>query len=497
MNTNNLDSNTLSPPIVDGKPLAILVVDDDPGIQTSLRRILVRDGFYVDCCDNIAAALERLQSATYFAILLDLNLPGSDRDDLLPSIRRSAPQVAVIIITGHADLQSTISAIRHGVDDYLVKPIEPYSLRMRLGRLAELHRIRHELAQSESRFRAMVDHLPAGAVYVEDDRIYFNQAIERITGYNQTEIQTIDDWFRVLCTHDSEHRRHEYETARQLGFKTSCVVPIESKHRGRRFVELAGFRYDHHEVWLVTDITEHRVAQHKLVQNERLAAIGEMVTGLAHESQNALQRASGCLDLLELDLTNQQEHLGLVTRIRRALEDLRRLYEEVRNYAAPIVLELESIDVARLCQNVFDDLRSHDAASSLRFEVESNVPATIQADSHRLRQVLRNLFENASQASKKGDLLKVSIEHDKLNNDPAVAIRVIDEGHGMDTVTAQRLFEPFYTTKQKGTGLGLAISRRIVDTHGGKIMIENTGKNGTVIRVTLPLKCLASPEILA
>ncbi len=316
-------------------PLRVLVVDDDDAMRTSLRRVLTLDGYEVAMATSGAELLAVEGLDEYFAILLDRRLPDMDASELIEQLRTAAPHSAILIVTGHADMDSTIAAIRQGVDDYLIKPLEPETLRTRLGSLAELYRVRRELRESESRMRVLVEHLPAGAVYVEHGRLFSNRAVEAYTGYRSDEIGTVDDWFAVLCGERQAECRRHYEELREEGFSHTCLLPIRRKDGITRTLEIAGYRYDHHEVWLVIDATELQDAQRQVVQSERLAAIGQMVTGLAHESRNALQRARGCLDLLELDLVGKREQLDLTGRIRRSLSDLQRNYEEVRNYAAP------------------------------------------------------------------------------------------------------------------------------------------------------------------
>src|SRR5207244_7695212 len=97
---------------------------------------------------------------------------------------------------------------------------------------------------------------------------------------------------------------------------------------------------------IVRDITERRGIEDRLMQSERLAAIGQMVAGLAHESRNALQRSKACLELLALELAGQPEVLDLVARVQKAQDHLHHLYEEVRGYAAPIKLQTQLYDLA-------------------------------------------------------------------------------------------------------------------------------------------------------
>ncbi len=379
--------------------LSVLIVDDDEAMRRSVRRVLMLDGYSVEVAGSGREMLGREGLDQFFAILLDRKLPDGDAGKLIDQVRKLTPHSAILIVTGHADMDSTLAAIRQGVDDYLIKPVEPETLRSRLASLAELYRVRQELRESESRMRFLVENLPAGAVFVDHDDLFINRAVERLTGYAANEIGTVHDWFRVLCADRFDECLQKYRMMQAADFKDACLLPVVRKDGVRRELNIAAHRYDHHEVWLVTDVTELQDAERRLVQSERLAAIGQMVTGLAHESRNALQRARGCLDLLELDLEGQPEQLNLIARIRRALGDLQRNYEEVKQYAAPITLERTNVDLAEIIQSTFDDLCAEFDSKSATLSIRREGYRSVKVDTHRMGQLFRNVLENAIAAT--------------------------------------------------------------------------------------------------
>ncbi len=466
--------------------LRVLVVDDDLGMRNSIRRVLKIDGFQVDTAESGRELLARADLSIFFAILLDRKLPDGDASGLITELRTRAPNASVLIITGHVDIDSTLAAIRHGVDDYLIKPIEPEALRTRLKSLAELYRVRQELRLSESRMRFLVENLPAGAVYVDHHNLFFNRAVQELTGYQAADIGTVHDWFKVLCCDHFAECLEKYETVQKAGFPEACVMPIIRKDGVRRELKIAGHRYDHHEVWLVTDNTELLDAQRKLVQAERLAAIGQMVTGLAHESRNALQRARGCLDLLELDLEGQSEQLDLIFRIRRSLGDLQRNYEEVRQYAAPINLRRDNVLLADLVSSAFENVLCEHPGEKHRLILDQPDETSITCDAHRMTQVFRNVIENSVAARSSGATIHVSITDHSDQGNSLRRIELSDNGSGMTQETATRIFEPFFTTKQSGTGLGMPICQRIIDAHAARIQVTSVKDKGTKVTIDMP-----------
>lgn len=227
-------------------------------------------------------------------------------------------------------------------------------------------------------------------------------------------------------------------------------------------------------------------AMRRVQQSERLAAIGQMVAGLAHESRNALQRSHACLEALKLDIDDRPDALKQAERIQSALDRLHVLYEEVRNYAAPIKLDLEPTDVAALIRAVWSNLEARRTASSSRCElhVEQSRPCLVQADRHRLDQVLTNLIQNALDAGSPTGRVQCSIRYD--SQDRGCQIDIDDDGPGIPAEMRQQVFEPFFTTKTRGTGLGLAITKRIVEAHGGSIRVDQGPLGGARFTVVLP-----------
>ena len=233
---------------------------------------------------------------------------------------------------------------------------------------------------------------------------------------------------------------------------------------------------------------ELELAQEKLVQKERLAAIGQTVTGLAHESRNAFQRSHACLAELSLDLTDMPESLLLVTKVQKALDDLHRLLEEVRLYAAPIVLDIRECNLVALVRESWQQVteaRSTRAHPEFEVIVADGFPEVCRLDSDRIRQVLRNGFENAVQASANDGKILVELE---LASDQIaqLVLKISDTGPGVAEKDRESIFQPFFTTRTKGTGLGLAITRRILDAHDGSISVGTAKSGGAEFVIVLP-----------
>ncbi|HJT78317.1 MAG TPA: PAS domain S-box protein, partial [Gemmataceae bacterium] len=235
------------------------------------------------------------------------------------------------------------------------------------------------------------------------------------------------------------------------------------------------------------DVTELHEAQHQALRLERLAAIGQMAAGLAHESRNALQRGMACLERLRWTLQGQPAALDLVDRTRKAQDDLVRLYEDVREYAAPLRLDVRPCEVAGVWRQAWAELLAvNPERAAVLAEEGSPGDSRCPADGFRLKQVFLNLLENALAACADPVRVVIGCRPAELAGRPALEIRVRDNGPGFPPEQRASLFEPFHTTKTRGTGLGLAIAKRIVEAHGGQITAGDAPQGGAEIILTLP-----------
>jgi two-component system, LuxR family, sensor kinase FixL len=243
---------------------------------------------------------------------------------------------------------------------------------------------------------------------------------------------------------------------------------------------------EHKQVLFIgNDVTDLQEAQQRAVQAERLAAIGQMAAGLAHESRNCLQRSQACLAMLGFRLKDQPEALDLLERAQRAQDDLHRLYEEVREYAAPISLELRPCQLAEVWRQAWEDVgRLTKAKDVLLVEETTGVDLECMASRFHLTQVFRNLFDNALAAG--ASRVTVRCTPAELDGRAAIQIAVQDNGPGFAREERARAFEDFFTTKVHGTGLGLGICKRVIEAHGGRIVVGESTEPGALLLITLP-----------
>ena len=328
---------------------------------------------------------------------------------------------------------------------------------------------------------------PAGRI------VRTNPYWEELTGYQRDEIRG-KDWYTSFVPERDRPRRREIFAQTMAGTKSSRFVgPIVAKSGCERTIEWSSKALKDTTgrtlgvLSIGHDITELRAAQQRALQAERLAAIGEMMAVLSHESRNALHRGQVCLEMLALEVEDRPEALRLIARLQQAQDDLHTLYEDVRDYAAPIHLERRVCDLAEVWRAAWTHLAPlrEGREAVLREEIEGLDPHCA-VDPSRLEQVFRNLLENSLAACRDPVEIAIHCTPAEVDGHPALRVAVRDHGPGLGPEQRQRLFEPFFTTKTKGTGLGMAIAKRIVEAHGGRIAVGEDGGPGAEIILILP-----------
>jgi PAS domain S-box-containing protein len=476
--------------------LCVLVVDDDPDQRANLCDILELDGYHIETAGTVAEVSARRDWSDVDAVLLDRRLPDGTAEGLLPQLRRRAPHAAVLIITGYSDLQGAIAALRQGAADYILKPINPDALRASLARVAERRRLTQAKERSDTAFRALVEAAPCLILILRSDHTvaYFSPFAEETTGYRAAEVLGKNYLDTFLCPDCrpgvAENLRRALQGVPLRGYERRLLCRDGSQRWVLWNVQgLADYEGGPALLMVGVDITTLKHAQERTLQAERLAAIGQMMTGLAHESGNALARSQACLEMLVLEIHDRPEAMDLVARIQKAQDHLRQLYEEVRGYAAPLRLEREPCPLAAVWRQAWTNLAVlRQGRQAQLHEVCDGVDVRAAVDPFRLEQVFRNIFENALAACRDPVQITIACAETALERQPALRVAVGDNGPGLNPEQQRRIFEPFFTTKTKGTGLGMAIAKRIVEAHGGQIGVgpRSEGDPGAEIVITLP-----------
>ena len=327
-----------------------------------------------------------------------------------------------------------------------------------------------------------------------------NPFVHTVSGWSVYDIKD-RNWCEILIPPET---RSQAEDLLQLIFRwgtcSNQIIPFLTRSGELRTVAWSGKifldRSKTNVVLLVGhDVTDLLAAQRQVLQAERLAFLGQMMASLAHESRGFLQRAEACLERLTWRLEKQTENLDLVTRTQAALDELLRLQEDIRTFAAPMRLDHQSCHLGEVWRQAWEEVMSlHQSREAIRIEDTAGLDLWCEADPIRLRMVFRNIFDNALAACSDPVQVAISCQLTALADGEAMEISVRDNGPGLSPEEKRRIFEPFFTNKSQGSGLGMAIAYRIIQAHGGRIAVGEKPVPGAVIRITLPRQDHGTPS---
>jgi signal transduction histidine kinase len=248
------------------------------------------------------------------------------------------------------------------------------------------------------------------------------------------------------------------------------------------------------QIVTLVDATEAAAAERTLRRSESLAAVGQATTQVAHEIRNPLGSIRLGVSMLR-DSVSDPEALNTIELVERGIKHLNKLVVDVTQFSRQKELERSNVDLHESLERSIDLVTERIAEKNTTVEKEF-APRRIvgQWDPYQLRQVFVNVIANAVDASQENSEVRISTEllAPETNGDGQpprsyARITIADHGKGMDNVTRDRIFEPFFSTKKRGTGLGLAIVKQIVEQHGGRITVDSELGKGSQFRIDLPV----------
>jgi two-component system, NtrC family, sensor histidine kinase PilS len=231
------------------------------------------------------------------------------------------------------------------------------------------------------------------------------------------------------------------------------------------------------------DLTELKRLEQHARRTERMATVGQLAAGVAHEIRNPMASISGSIELLRQSPQTSDDDRTLMSIVQREVQRLNVLIGDLLDYANPRAKQTVDFDLASLVDETVQVARGDQNFSDIELTADVESPLPIHADPAKLRQVVWNLVRNAADAASSGGK-HVRVSARKVSE--GAQITVEDDGTGIPESLLGRMFDPFVTTKQKGTGLGLATCHAIVTEHGGRIDVETAVGKGTKMIVTIP-----------
>lgn len=309
----------------------------------------------------------------------------------------------------------------------------------------------------------------------------FNNAASKITGYRLEDVynRPIGAIFPEFATFDPEtldgiergeisYRKNEKEVL-SLGYSTSRVMDANNDNLG----VLIAFQ----------DLTAFKALEEQLKRADRLAAVGRLASGMAHEIRNPLASISGSVQLLLEDAKVNNEDRQLMRIVVKEADRLSMLLSDFLVFARPAPLKMEEVDIAALFDELIALLSASSPFQEMVIKTTYQKPSLMKVDPQKMQQVLWNLLINAGEAA--GAEGRIQIE---INNSQGKII-IEDTGSGIAEEDRDKLFEPFYTTKDRGTGLGLANVYANIEAHQGRVYVEPGSLGGARFIIELPEQC--------
>ena len=361
----------------------------------------------------------------------------------------------------------------------------------------ELRKSLEEKDRVSNYLNDILESLTGGVLVVDpESRItLFNRAAESITGYSEDEVRNqpyekiigLDagrdmsllhtlDTGKALFSQEKELRRADGRSL-PLGFSTSLVRDSEGNVLGA--------------VEVFNDLTEVKRLEAELQRVHTLAALGEMAATVAHEIRNPLGGIAGFAALLERGLEVEDPRRRLAQKITEGVARLNRIVSSLLTYTRPLKLNVHPVSLVDLVEEAaafleIDLNRTRDNVIIKRQYPDTSPVCAI--DPEQFQQVILNLLHNATQAMPEGGAIDIQVYTPEEKEVSQAIVCIRDQGIGMSPEVQDKLFTPFFTTKEDGTGLGLVTSKKIIEAHDGHIRVESQPGSGTSFFISLPQK---------
>jgi signal transduction histidine kinase len=393
--------------------------------------------------------------------------------------------------------------------------------------LESLNRLAEQRAEAvESYNENILQSVASGVITFDRNRIIttFNPAAERVLRLNRNDMiqkpcgevfgkdSPITRMLEEVLDREMVISRQEFELHRPLARRRPAETPLDwvSRERARPPEERRAER-----IWVgvstsllrdrtgqvigatfvFTDLTEIKHLQEQVELKRRLTVLGEMSAGIAHEFRNFMGTIMGFAKLISKRLEPQDTRQGMVQAITREIKDMDRLIEQLLSFGRHTDINLAPVDMEAFLHKQILHVLSQ-APDIHRPKLKLSIPPDLpraEIDEVLMRQALNNLLQNALEAMPNGGELRVEVRVLHRSGPGGrttdeILVEIGDTGTGIPKEKLEKIFLPFFTTKEKGTGMGLALVHKIIVSHNGRIEAESTEGKGTLFRIYLPLK---------
>ncbi|MFB6231257.1 MAG: response regulator [Salinibacter sp.] len=491
------------------RTLDILLIEDDEDDYV-ITRALLDKAQTLDCTLDWASSYEdgrdAIFSGAYDVCLVDYRLGAQSGLDLLEEINaQGGVQAPIILLTGQGDLEVDLHAMEAGAADYLSKdqidtPLLERSIRYAVERKEAEQRIREQAQLLDKARDAILAHDMDGRI------VYWNKSAERLTGWSKDEILGEQAHDFLYDPNDEDKLQQCYDTMMEEGEWTG-ELHMRTKDDEELIVEsrwtlVRDEREAPKQVLVInTDITERKRLESQFLRSQRMESIGRLVGGIAHDLGNLLVPITLGVKVLKRRLGRDDDKVDrTLSMIQKSAERGSDMVEQVLAFARGVEGERVAVQPEMIVEEI-EEMTEETFPESI--DVQTSIADDLHpivGDATQIQQVLMNLCVNARDAMPDGGTLSIEArnveftESDARRNIDAepgsyVCLEVQDTGTGMPDDVVDKIFEPFFSTKEEGdgTGLGLSTAYSIVQSHDGFLDVESEEGEGTTFWIYLPL----------
>ena len=238
---------------------------------------------------------------------------------------------------------------------------------------------------------------------------------------------------------------------------------------------------------VIKDLTETKRLEEDAKRNEKLSAMGELASGVAHEIRNPINAIGMIAQRLNKEFSttsNQNEYSDITKLLKNEVNRINKIITQFLSYAKPIELNPKPVELKSFFEEIYHLFEDQAKQKGTKFILQNSDPIIINIDPDLIKQSLMNLIQNALDAVKKDG--EVNINYYKVKSD--LIIQVSDNGTGISSEQQKKIFDLYYTTKKDGNGLGLSISQKIISQHNGSISVASKANSGTTFKIILPIQ---------
>lgn len=489
--------------------LRVLIVEDSDDDAELVVRSLLTGGYHPlwKRVETESAMSQAIEESTWDIIISDYNLPRFSGEGALRTLKESGLDIPFIIVSGTIGEDIAVTAMKAGAHDYIMKGnlTRLVPAVEREVRDAQVRRSRKFAEESLRRQALILENMAEGVMVTEvDGRITFtNPACDAMFGFPLGGLA--GETFFALTEGEPEARsklfdeilstlKNQHVWAGEIRYVRMNQTPFLTHARVR------SLQIDKRVllVFVQQDITERKLLEAQFLRAQRLESIGTLAGGIAHDLNNVLSPILLCAQILHKHFSDG-EMKKMVEMIAVSARRGSDLVKQVLSFARGIEGQRVSLSMAPLIGEV-QKIIQETFPKSIVPKIEISDPLShVLGDSTQLHQVLMNIIVNARDAMPKGGILHIVCENIVLDElyarlhidarpGPYVVITISDTGQGMPPAVKERIFEPFYTTKDasKGTGLGLSTVLGIVRSHGGLIHVYSEEGKGSTFKIYLP-----------